>query len=59
MKETSSLSLGLTAGLLLCMADPVVGGGAVELTMDNYESKMSGKISFVKFLAPWWVTVNP
>ena len=27
--------------------------GAVELDLDNFESKISGKNAFVKFLAPW------
>ena len=29
------------------------GGGAVELDLDNFESKLTGKNAFVKFLAPW------
>lgn len=28
-------------------------GGAVELDLDNFESKLAGKNSIVKFLAPW------
>jgi len=30
-------------------------GGAVELTLDNFESKLAGKNGIVKFLAPWYV----
>lgn len=27
--------------------------GVAELTLDNFESQLSGKNGFVKFLAPW------
>ena len=38
-----------TASLLAASAD----AGAVELNAKNFESKISGKGAFIKFLAPW------
>jgi len=43
--------LGLAA--VASLVASVSAGGAVELSMDNYEKEMAGKNSFVKFLAPW------
>jgi hypothetical protein len=47
MKTLFSL---LTAASLVTAT---AASGAFELTMDNYESTVSGKNAFVKFLAPW------
>jgi hypothetical protein len=49
----------MTMKILLCSVLTVASlvttteAGAVEVTMDNYESLVSGKNAFVKFLAPW------
>jgi len=43
MKVFSVLTLGVAS----------VSGAAIELSMENYEKKMSGMNVFVKFLAPW------
>ena len=42
--------------LLLVASSPAVASasGAVDLDLDNFESKLSGKNAIVKFLAPWW-----
>lgn len=49
-KHTTTL-----ASLLLIHLTPslVLADGAVELTLDNFESTIAGKNAFVKFLAPW------
>ena len=42
--------------LVLLALSTLVGSasaGAVDLDLDNFESKVSGKNAFVKFLAPW------
>jgi len=39
----------LAASMLATSAD----AGAVELTSKNFDSEVSGKGAFVKFLAPW------
>ena len=43
--------------VLAILATMAVGSsnasGAVELTQDNFKSKINGKNAFVKFLAPW------
>jgi hypothetical protein len=42
--------------LLLATAAAVAvsaNAGAVDLTPDNFDSEISGKGAFVKFLAPW------
>jgi hypothetical protein len=35
-----------------------VSGGATELTSENNEEKMTGKNSFIKFQAPWYVFID-
>ena len=51
-EETVTMKLPLIAALSALVVS-VVDGGAVELTLDDFESKISGKNGFVKFLAPW------
>jgi len=34
----------------------VAGGGAVELTLENWEAKRGSRNAFVKFQAPWYVS---
>ena len=41
------------AALLLLTSTAVEANGAVQLTLDNFESTIAGKNAFVKFLAPW------
>jgi protein disulfide-isomerase A6 len=47
--KNSSLLLA-TAAILV---RSTFGGGPVELTLDNFESEMTGKNALVKFFAPW------
>jgi len=43
--------IGLAA--MSCLVARADAGGAVELTLANFEKETAGKNAFVKFLAPW------
>jgi len=43
----------LTAFLLSASVSVTYSEGAVELTLENFDSQLNGKNAFVKFLAPW------
>jgi len=43
----------LTALLLSASVSVTHAEGAVELTLENFDSQLNGKNAFVKFLAPW------
>jgi len=47
------MKLELLALTAASIATTAAAAGAVELTKENFETKVQGKNAFVKFLAPW------
>jgi len=53
MGQSSNMKFAGIAAVIGAVAAPLVAGGAVELTPDNFDEQVAGKSAFIKFLAPW------